>query len=272
MKKINTLILAVVFSVPLSANAAIISGWGAYSSVSTNGNCPSRGSCSGGFSEYANDGLYTGGSSSASVRLANDSGSVSASSTLAGTGYTPILRANAASNVGTGAWATAYAVQGYTYMGAADTTLRLDFTLHGINSSADASIRGDVAILRGNQLEFYPHFATEVYEFGYDMIDTFGGQKSIKNIFMNDVGESTLSSFLDISLSYGDDFFIVSSLGANAYMGSTADAFNTLTMQFSGVGAADLQAASVSAVPVPAAVWLFGSGLISLMGFARRKA
>ena len=29
---------------------------------------------------------------------------------------------------------------------------------------------------------------------------------------------------------------------------------------------------SVSAVPVPAAVWLFGSGLIGLVGFARRKA
>ena len=28
----------------------------------------------------------------------------------------------------------------------------------------------------------------------------------------------------------------------------------------------------VSAVPVPAAVWLFGSGLLGLIGFARRKA
>jgi len=27
----------------------------------------------------------------------------------------------------------------------------------------------------------------------------------------------------------------------------------------------------VSAVPVPAAFWLFGSGLIGLVGFARRK-
>ncbi|MCP4042838.1 MAG: VPLPA-CTERM sorting domain-containing protein, partial [Gammaproteobacteria bacterium] len=27
----------------------------------------------------------------------------------------------------------------------------------------------------------------------------------------------------------------------------------------------------VSAVPVPAAVWLFGSGLIGLLGVARRK-
>ena len=31
-------------------------------------------------------------------------------------------------------------------------------------------------------------------------------------------------------------------------------------------------AAGISAVPVPAAVWLFGSGLIGLIGVARRKA
>ena len=33
-----------------------------------------------------------------------------------------------------------------------------------------------------------------------------------------------------------------------------------------------VQSGDVSAVPVPAAAWLFGSGLIGLIGFARRKA
>lgn len=33
-----------------------------------------------------------------------------------------------------------------------------------------------------------------------------------------------------------------------------------------------MQSGDVSAVPVPAAVWLFGSGLIGLIGIARRKA
>ena len=31
------------------------------------------------------------------------------------------------------------------------------------------------------------------------------------------------------------------------------------------------QLAAVGAVPVPAAAWLFGSGLIGLMGFVRRR-
>lgn len=36
--------------------------------------------------------------------------------------------------------------------------------------------------------------------------------------------------------------------------------------------AATVLAASTSPVPVPAAIWLFGSGLLGLVGFARRKA
>ena len=36
-------------------------------------------------------------------------------------------------------------------------------------------------------------------------------------------------------------------------------------------GVGDCSVSSVSAVPLPAAVWLFGSGVIGMMGFARRK-
>jgi len=36
-------------------------------------------------------------------------------------------------------------------------------------------------------------------------------------------------------------------------------------------GMGDCSASSVSAVPLPAAAWLFGSGIIGLVGFARRK-
>jgi len=40
-----------------------------------------------------------------------------------------------------------------------------------------------------------------------------------------------------------------------------------------GSGAsADAFTLNVGAVPVPAAVWLFGSGLLGLIGVARRKA
>ena len=57
---------------------------------------------------------------------------------------------------------------------------------------------------------------------------------------------------------------------------STGDGvFDSADIAFFGdiylVGAWDANSFSVTAVPVPAAVWLFGSGLIGLAGFARRK-
>ena len=38
-----------------------------------------------------------------------------------------------------------------------------------------------------------------------------------------------------------------------------------------GLGANDFSESLITAVPVPAALWLFGTGLIGLLGFARRK-
>jgi len=53
------------------------------------------------------------------------------------------------------------------------------------------------------------------------------------------------------------------------------DGFTSIHNQMAGswllTNAGTLQYSSVSAVPVPAAVWLFGSGLIGLAGIARRK-
>ena len=52
-------------------------------------------------------------------------------------------------------------------------------------------------------------------------------------------------------------------LGRQDYYGSTTLFFNAWAVHDGDIGA--------SAVPVPAAVWLFGSGLIGLIGVARRK-
>ncbi len=51
----------------------------------------------------------------------------------------------------------------------------------------------------------------------------------------------------------------------NGYQTNNAD----ISLGFFGWA---VQSGDVSAVPVPAAVWLFGSGLISLIGIAKRKA
>jgi hypothetical protein len=47
---------------------------------------------------------------------------------------------------------------------------------------------------------------------------------------------------------------------------------NTTGVRFGNISLLGTWSTSVSAVPVPAAIWLFGSGLLGLIGMARRKA
>jgi len=59
-------------------------------------------------------------------------------------------------------------------------------------------------------------------------------------------------------------------LGVNAAGTALVNQYHdlgTLTLQNNG----DLMTSAVSSVPVPAAAWLFGSGLVGLVGVARRK-
>ena len=86
-------------------------------------------------------------------------------------------------------------------------------------------------------------------------------------------GDSTIENFLEYN---GDYLGFVFTSHNSSYgqlitttdqdwvrtLGSTAN--NQLLME-------NIIAGSVSTVPVPAAAWLFGSGLIGLVGFARRK-
>jgi len=72
--------------------------------------------------------------------------------------------------------------------------------------------------------------------------------------------------FID-NVQYIDEPFRTSTSGGSNYL-SFGDQSNT---GISDVDLAFYQATIGTAVPVPAAVWLFGSGLIGLMGIARRK-
>ena len=58
----------------------------------------------------------------------------------------------------------------------------------------------------------------------------------------------------------------------DAHISPTTDAYNcTGTTDAASIGGATGYVSFTSAVPVPAAVWLFGSGLLGLIGLARRK-
>jgi len=105
------------------------------------------------------------------------------------------------------------------------------------------------------------------------------------NLFYNVLGGSAGSS---ITTTHNTNYDLFSNVQSNYYWSATkymhdADRAwvfgmsngaqgNDYTYDFvSGYDAWAVQSGDVSAVPVPAAVWLFGSGLIGLVGFARRK-
>lgn len=93
-------------------------------------------------------------------------------------------------------------------------------------------------------------------------------------LFENDVSITTSSGSAFnsdvVNITFGDGGFAY-------YIGLTSDtAFSSATLQFDtaaeGAFLYSIDDITVSAVPVPAAVWLFASGLIGLTGVARRKA
>ena len=102
-------------------------------------------------------------------------------------------------------------------------------------------------------------------ELGYMFYQNMGG-----SLFDNLTGDQTVDGVLltDVQSNYwsGTEFSSGFALGFNFFNGLQLirDKGNL------NYGWA-VRAGDVSAVPVPAAVWLFGSGLIGLLGLARRK-
>lgn len=93
-------------------------------------------------------------------------------------------------------------------------------------------------------------------QLGLSVLDTGGSTATIDEILSNSV--TGAPSGLALSFAPPESSFVNIVGSANR-----TDLYN-LTSPYSIT-------ISTSAVPVPAAVWLFGSGLIGLMGFARRK-
>ena len=107
----------------------------------------------------------------------------------------------------------------------------------------------------------------------------FDGRFSSDNIYVEINGNEQLigaGSFLDSGL---DLVLSNSTLGFDLFGASLdltdwgiASGSSIFSLNIRGAGQSDIMGVSgVSAIPVPAAVWLFGSGLIGLAGLARRK-
>ncbi|MGI9290262.1 MAG: VPLPA-CTERM sorting domain-containing protein [Gammaproteobacteria bacterium] len=245
-----------------SANAAIVDGYGMAASTGTQSNCPSFCTTADG-GDFERD--FAGGEfSTLAVSSANSYGTAQASAQYSGlsTTYLPILNAYASSGLGKGASAEATGIQGYTYTGA-DKSITLNFNLHGSVENggggyASNQLRADIAVIAASSIPFETDFGTLIFEEVFDDVVDY------TSLFISSGLDVDSPGSITFDVTDGMDFYVFAGLEASAKNG-VADASNTLSLEFSD--AVGLEAA---VVPVPAAVWLFGSALAGL-GWMRRK-
>lgn len=244
------------------------------------------------------DGDSVGGSQTSSATIGSASagsttglqgrGSAGASVQIPTSGLSvPVLRARAESTMDdffvSGA---ALGIQAYQFTGADGTAISLDTSLDGfvtktLDSSNLTGLEVNAWIMSASTPFTFPANPVSVSELvaqivvdsflagvdpfiaemSWDAASTGTGAIS-RNTTSTDPGDQ-----LNFTLDNGDEFYLMAALSAGADgAGASALSWSTLTMEFNTT---DLQAASV--VPLPAAVWLFGTGLLGLVGMARRK-
>lgn len=209
---------------------------------------------------------YFGSDTSSSY---NDSyGTAQSLGSLSGSDFLPDLKAYAQSEGNNVASAQAWSAQGYNYSGTDTMTYTIDFNLHG-SVTGNAGLRADVAILIGSEMiDLYDwiDFGTGYYE-PYDDNERAGWESTWLSGGIDENSASSISFDLDA----GDSFFVLSNVEAWA-RGGTADALNTLTLNFedsTGLQAVATVGSTPSVeVPEPSSYALF---LIALSFMVRRK-
>jgi len=135
------------------------------------------------------------------------------------------------------------------------------------------------ALTPGAYDDYYTFFAVSDVT---DATISFALEQSTTGIFQ--AGAVTIQLFEGVSSPAGSPIASGSSSGglagasfpgvsflADLMINTTYTVRTAFSFGINGTGVTANATTSVSAVPVPAAVWLFGSGLIGLVGVARRK-
>lgn len=203
-------------------------------------------------------------------------GTVSASVALQGGLSIPVLKAKAES-VDANGWVSGLAmgIQGYQFTGSDSTTISLDSTLTGsVTNTRGSDVTGlsvGVWLMLDDPAFMFPAANTLsdllLQITLMPVVDSF----SWEDLSTGPVDRSTTTTDpldqLQITLNNGDEFYVLAALTAAADgKGAVADAFSTFEMGFDTT-----QLVPAAVVPVPAAIWLFGSGLLGIIGVARRK-
>jgi len=251
-----------------TANASFISGIGSHTDNTTASNCPSYCTSGGGgqFSRSVNGGENT----SETYSEENSFGESRAYASFIEGSYLPLLRVETSAELRKGSFANAFAAQNYTYTGSGTKTIEIDINLHGSVENNTGGyvrnqLRADFAIVTGTDLEWYPDFATLIYELAVDNV------VYNNSLFISSGIDVNVSDTFSFDISENESFYVISSMGAASKNGY-ADAWNTLSMTFddnSNLQAA-IQGSNVAAIPEPQTFALF-SLAIALMGLRLRK-
>lgn len=132
-----------------------------------------------------------------------------------------------------------------------------DYMLSGASSSVSASGRLGVASMTSTCAYNIVCNDSSIFNVASTDLDTIGT--------LTDWSGSTSVDLAD-TIGWGSDSFVQLSLQNNLLATTTAGSDNAMIQKkFGAIGI------TVNPVPVPAALWLFGSGLIGIAAFAKRK-
>jgi len=263
-------------SLILASTPTLAADVAAATGISTLSPCPSFCGGSGGSSAFDIDG--GSGFTSSYSSLSNIDGNGQASAALNGGGAgLPILRAEAYSGPDSRVGGEAAGMRKYIYNGAA-SSFTLDLTLDGeVNDpttppdSPDASLVANLVVVLAPDLDFFTDYGTFAFEvvpltpdaslLDETTIDYFG-------LDLFDMGPQSVTQSVSFTLNDGDEIFVWANLVVSGTRGGTADAFNTASLAFSAGNVAGL-----TAVPLPAGVWLLLSGIgVIVAGRSRVRA
>ena len=169
----------------------------------------------------------------------------------------------------------AYGLQTYQNISGTKQTYMLNLTLDGdvLETPGSSYIDAEVDIFTGTDIvdEFSSCGGSAEWMAGFSsyICGSQIGTGFTPFIEFAADGTHSLTDSVSFDIAAGDTFTIYAELKALTF-GGYADAFSTLGMTFDDTS--NLVALGpMTAVPVPAAVWLFGSGLVGLIGVARAR-
>ena len=112
------------------------------------------------------------------------------------------------------------------------------------------------------EIAFDPAFGSSLTSFSIDIDDVYSNETSVQ--IYDGSGGVILDSILNINSGY-ETISVMSTSGISGF-----SLFNS-NSQIEGNTKIDNVVVKTSRVPVPTTIWLFGSGLIGLIGLARQK-